>query len=99
VAGGLVVDELNGIVVPSGNAVALGGAITRLLGDSSLRKRLGAAALEAVKPFNYDAMEAGFVRALAAAGSLPDGEKRFQVVAAEGLKGDHGLGPLDSGES
>jgi glycosyltransferase involved in cell wall biosynthesis len=98
VAGGLVADGVNGLVVPSGDAGALTVAIDRLLGDSALRERLGATARETVKPFNYEAMEAGFARALAAAGSLPDGEEGLQVMAAEGLEGDHRVGPLDAGE-
>jgi len=98
VAGGLVSDQVNGVVVPSGDAGALAAAIDRLLTDAGLRERLGGAAREAVKPFNYEAMEAGFVQALQAAGSLPDREERLEVVTAEGLEGDHRLGPLDAGE-
>ena len=69
VAGGLVVDGATGLVVPSGDAAALTGAINRLLEDKPLRSRLGAAAREAVKPYTYEAMAAAFDRALAAAGS------------------------------
>jgi glycosyltransferase involved in cell wall biosynthesis len=98
VAGGLVVDGVNGLVVPSRDAGALAAAIDRVLADAELRERLGAAAREAVKPFNYEAMEASFTRALQAAGSLPDREERLEVVAAEGLEGDHRVGPLDAGE-
>lgn len=64
VAGGLVVDGQTGLVVPSGDAGALAAAIDRLLGDAALRERLGAAAREAVRPYNYDAMAAAFGRAL-----------------------------------
>lgn len=98
VAGGLLVDGVNGLVVPAGDAGALAVAIDRLLGDAGLRERLGASARDSVRPFNYEAMEAGFARALAAAGSLPDREERLQVMAAERLEGDHGVGPLDAGE-
>jgi glycosyltransferase involved in cell wall biosynthesis len=64
VAGGLVRDGLNGIVVPPGDAAALAGAIERLLRDESLRARLGAAAREAVLPYTYDAMADAFGLAL-----------------------------------
>ncbi len=67
VAGGLVLDGETGLVVPSGDAGALAAAIDRLLGDPALRERLGAAAREAVRPYNYEAMAAAFGRALAAA--------------------------------
>lgn len=69
VAGGLVVTGENGLVVPSGSAEALACAIDRLLTDDVLRHQLGAAAREAVRPYNYEAMTAAFERALAAAGS------------------------------
>jgi glycosyltransferase involved in cell wall biosynthesis len=68
VAGGLVVDGENGLVVPSGDAGALAAAIDRLLDDAPLRGRLGAAAREAVRPYTYEAMSDAFGRALAAAG-------------------------------
>jgi glycosyltransferase involved in cell wall biosynthesis len=64
VAGGLVVAGENGIVVPSGDAGALAAAIDRLLADPPLRERLGAAAREAIRPYNYEAMTAAFGRAL-----------------------------------
>jgi len=67
VAGGLVVDELNGLVVPAGDPGELAQAITRLLSDEPLRLRLGAAAREAVRPYTYDAMAQAFDRALALA--------------------------------
>lgn len=67
VAGGLVVGGSSGLVVPPGDAPALAAAIAGLLGDEGLRERLGRGALEAVRPFNYDAMAAGFERALATA--------------------------------
>ena len=99
VAGGLVLDSENGLVVPSDDAGALATAIERLLTEAGLRERLGAAARQAVAPFNYEAMEAGFTRALRAAGSLPDREERLEVVAREGLESDHRVGPPDAGEA
>ncbi len=68
VAGGLVIDGVNGLVVPAGDAGALAGAIDRLLADEALRRNLGEAAREAVAAYTYDAMAQGFARALAVAG-------------------------------
>ncbi len=67
VAGGLVRDGETGLVVAPGDAAALGAAITRLLEDELLRRRLGAAAKAAVASYTYDAMLEGFSRALAVA--------------------------------
>jgi glycosyltransferase involved in cell wall biosynthesis len=66
-AGGLVRDRDTGLVVPAGEPAALGDAITLLLRDAELRRRLGAAARQAVAAYTYDAMAAGFADALAAA--------------------------------
>jgi glycosyltransferase involved in cell wall biosynthesis len=67
VAGGLVRDGESGVVVPAGDAPALGRAIARLLADEDLRARLGAGARRAVSAYTYEAMAAGFDRALARA--------------------------------
>jgi glycosyltransferase involved in cell wall biosynthesis len=67
VAGGLLRDGENGLVVPAGNAPALTDAIRRLLADAALRERLGEAARAAVAGYSYDAMAAAFDRALALA--------------------------------
>ncbi len=67
VAGGLVRDGENGLVVPPDDASALVGAIDTLLGDPDLRRRLGTAARAAVSAYTYEAMVEGFDRALAAA--------------------------------
>jgi len=67
VAGGLVRDGENGLVVPPGDARALASAIDRVLGDPALRARLGAAARRDIAPYTYDAMAAAFDRALATA--------------------------------
>jgi glycosyltransferase involved in cell wall biosynthesis len=67
VAGGLVRHEETGLVVPSGDGEALAAAIGRLLSDEPLRRRLGDAAREAVRPYTYEAMAEGFERALATA--------------------------------
>jgi glycosyltransferase involved in cell wall biosynthesis len=67
VAGGLVVDELTGLVVAPGDAAALAAASDRLLCDDRLRSRLGAAARRSVAAYTYDAMIGAFDRALATA--------------------------------
>ena len=67
VAGGLVQDERTGLVVPPDDAHALALAADRLLGDASLRSRLGEAARRAVAAYTYDAMEQAFDRALTTA--------------------------------
>jgi glycosyltransferase involved in cell wall biosynthesis len=72
VAGGLVEDDVTGLVVPAGDAPALAKAIQRLLADQPLRARLGAAGEQAVAAYSYDAMVAAFARALGVAtGSGP----------------------------
>ena len=67
VAGGLVRDGVNGLVVPAGDRDALADAISRLRADPSLRAQLGSAARGAVAPYTYDAMADAFGRALEAA--------------------------------
>jgi glycosyltransferase involved in cell wall biosynthesis len=69
-AGGLVVNEQTGLVVPAGDAAALAAAITRLRDDPELRARLGAAGRAAVAAGHSHAdWAAGMSRALAAAGA------------------------------
>jgi glycosyltransferase involved in cell wall biosynthesis len=68
VAGGLVVNGQTGLVVPPDDANALAGAITRLLEDAALRRRLGDAARQAVAAYTYEAMADAFDKAFAAAG-------------------------------
>ena len=67
VAGGLVSDGQTGLVVAPGDPGALAAAITRLLDDELLRRRLGAAAQAAAASYTYDAMLEAFSRALAVA--------------------------------
>ncbi len=64
VAGGLVRDGRNGLVVPPGDPFALAAAIERLLGDESLRARLGDGAREDVAAYTFDAMVAAFASAI-----------------------------------
>jgi glycosyltransferase involved in cell wall biosynthesis len=67
VAGGLVRDGQNGVVIGPGDPDALARAIDRLLADHALRERLGEAARAAAAPYTYEAMAAAFSRALATA--------------------------------
>jgi glycosyltransferase involved in cell wall biosynthesis len=67
VAGGLVQDEVTGLVVPAKDHAALRRAMQRLLTDPQLRVRLGMAAKHAVSAYTYDAMVDAFDRALATA--------------------------------
>ncbi len=66
-AGGLVRDGETGLVIAPGDAGALAGAITRLLGDLELADRLGRGAHAAVQAYTYDAMVEAFELALATA--------------------------------
>jgi glycosyltransferase involved in cell wall biosynthesis len=63
-AGGLVRDMDTGLVVDPGDPAALATAIDRLLADEPLRRRLGDAARNAVKAYNYDAMSDAFEAAI-----------------------------------
>ena len=74
VAGGLVRDGHNGLVVPAGDARALAGAMRRLAGDAQLRVRLGGAGERDVQAYTHDAWARGFVRALDSLG-LSRGER------------------------
>jgi glycosyltransferase involved in cell wall biosynthesis len=74
VAGGLVRDGRNGLVVPAGDPVALADALRRLAADASLRARLGAAGASDVSAYTHDAWAQGFSRALATLG-LSRGER------------------------
>ena len=66
-AGGLVQHERTGLVVPAGDADALGAAIRRLRDDSELRTRLGANAREAVAAYTHAAWADAMSRAIAEA--------------------------------
>jgi glycosyltransferase involved in cell wall biosynthesis len=74
VAGGLVRDGHNSLVVPAGDARALAGAMRRLAADAQLRARLGAAGERDVQAYTHDAWAGGFVRALGSLG-LSRGER------------------------
>jgi glycosyltransferase involved in cell wall biosynthesis len=68
VAGGLVRDGRNGLVVPAGDSDALAEAMARLAGDGELRARLGAAGAADVGACTHEAWAAGFSDALATVG-------------------------------
>ncbi len=68
VAGGLVRDGRNGLVVPAGSSAALAQALRRLAADPALRGRLGAAGARDVAAFSHEAWAEGFSRALAGLG-------------------------------
>jgi glycosyltransferase involved in cell wall biosynthesis len=65
VAGGLVRDGRNGLVVPAGDPGALAGALRRLAADASLRTRLGTAGAGDVQAYTHEAWATGFSAALA----------------------------------
>jgi glycosyltransferase involved in cell wall biosynthesis len=67
-AGGLVRDGQTGLVVPSGDPLALAGAIERLAHDPALRARLGSAGAQAVSAYSHEAWAEGFSEALASLG-------------------------------
>lgn len=62
-AGGLVVDGRNGFIVPERDSVALSSALRRLIEEPELAARMGAAAREDVRRFNYDRMADAFIAA------------------------------------
>jgi glycosyltransferase involved in cell wall biosynthesis len=68
VAGGLVQDERNGLVVPAGDSEALADAMVRLAEDDELRTRLGATGARDVGAYTHEAWAEGFSAALATVG-------------------------------
>jgi glycosyltransferase involved in cell wall biosynthesis len=69
VAGGLVADGRNGLVVSQRDPDALAGALWALASDPHLRRRLGQAGREDVARFDAAAWAGGMSRALAAVGA------------------------------
>ncbi|MEA2413263.1 MAG: hypothetical protein QOC77_3824 [Thermoleophilaceae bacterium] len=69
VAGGLVRDGRNGLVVPAGDAQALATRIAALAANPELRERLGKAARHDVEPFSEAAWAQGMQSALQAVGA------------------------------
>jgi glycosyltransferase involved in cell wall biosynthesis len=64
VAGGLVRDGHNGLVVPAGDADALAGALRALHDDPALRARLGETGARDVAPYTHAAWAEAFAEAL-----------------------------------
>jgi glycosyltransferase involved in cell wall biosynthesis len=69
VAGGLVRDGRNGLVVPAGDAGSLATAIEAVATNAGLREELGATARHDVSSYTARAWSEGMGRALAAAGA------------------------------
>jgi glycosyltransferase involved in cell wall biosynthesis len=65
-AGGIVEavrEGVNGLLVPAGDSVALGAAVSGLLADRDLRQRLGAAGRELIRAeFSSEEMVSGNLR-------------------------------------
>jgi glycosyltransferase involved in cell wall biosynthesis len=104
VAGGLVHDGRNGLVVPAGDPHALAHALRRLAADAPLRTRLGAAGGSDVQAFTHDAWAGGFSRALGSLGLArtpsdpgPAGGRSPDGSGVSGISGDHA--PADPGAS
>jgi glycosyltransferase involved in cell wall biosynthesis len=68
VAGGLVQDGRNGMVVPAGDVRALSAAMQTLVHDEELRARMGQAGAADVQAYDHAAWAAGFSQALGALG-------------------------------
>jgi glycosyltransferase involved in cell wall biosynthesis len=69
VAGGLVRDGRNGLVVPERDPEALAARLSTLAAGPELRERLGTAARGDVAPYTPAAWAGGMARALRAAGA------------------------------
>lgn len=64
VAGGLLQDQRNGLVVPERDSDALAGALKKIWEDDASRERLGSAAKRSVANWNHALQASGFVLAL-----------------------------------
>jgi len=69
VAGGLVRDGRNGLVVPAGDADALAARLSAMAGNPELRARLGEAAREDALAYTPEAWADAFSQALRAVGA------------------------------
>jgi glycosyltransferase involved in cell wall biosynthesis len=68
VAGGLLRDDRNGLVVGAADSDALAGALRRMADDPGLRTRLGGQGAEDVGAYTHDAWARGFSEALSTLG-------------------------------
>jgi colanic acid/amylovoran biosynthesis glycosyltransferase len=66
VAGGLLVDQKNGLIVPERDSAALARALQKIWEDPAARERMGAAAKHSIRNWNYTAQANGFLLALQA---------------------------------
>jgi len=64
VAGGLLLDQVNGLVVPERDSGALARALRLIWEDDALRERLVAGAKRTIASWNHEAQAAGFTRAI-----------------------------------
>jgi glycosyltransferase involved in cell wall biosynthesis len=64
VAGGLLQDQKNGLVVPERDSDALAGALKKIWEDPAVRERLGSAAKRSIANWNHGVQASGFVLAL-----------------------------------
>jgi colanic acid/amylovoran biosynthesis glycosyltransferase len=64
VAGGLLRDQKNGVVVPERDSDALARALKKLLEDPAARERMGAAAKSSIANWNHGVQASGFALAL-----------------------------------
>jgi glycosyltransferase involved in cell wall biosynthesis len=71
VAGGLVRDQHNGLVVPARDSAALSEALRALAADRARCRALGTAGRSDVVRYTYDAWAEGFVEALACCAAAP----------------------------
>ncbi len=91
VAGGLVRDGHNGLVVPAGNARALADAMRRLADDAPLRVRLGAAGERDVQAYTHDAWAGGVRAGAGQPRHFPWGALVACVACSPSLQCRHGL--------
>jgi glycosyltransferase involved in cell wall biosynthesis len=66
VAGGLLVDQKNGLVVPERDSAALARALEKIWEDPAACERMGAAAKHSIANWNYALQASGFLLALQA---------------------------------
>ena len=84
----LIIPDVNGILVPPGDAGALAAALERLLLDPELRQRLGDAGRETIlSAYTWDQVAQ---RILRYAHQPPDGGPEINPVVEPGPNGEHG---------
>ncbi|HTJ56297.1 MAG TPA: glycosyltransferase family 4 protein [Devosiaceae bacterium] len=76
----LIAHNLNGLVVPAGDAASLAGAMRKLAGDAELRQRFSRAAIQDAQNFTYDRL--GAARATEFISRLAAQQARVEVSAS-----------------